>query len=168
MHEVHHQITAAGFTLLNEDALESLRILLGVPLWGAELDENTLPAEAGIEDRAVSFAKGCYIGQEVVSRVRSVGHVNRQLCGLRAQDASPLYAGMRLVLPDEAGGKEVGRITSAAPSAGHGGAAFVALGYVRREFAQPGVALDAVSAPATEDATPPCRVEVCPLPFPLK
>ena len=146
-HEVHARVSAAGFTELNEDALESLRILLGVPRWGAELDENTLTAEAGIEDRAVSFSKGCYIGQEVVSRVRSVGHVNRHLCGLRALDSSPLYPGMRLFLADDAGGKEIGRITSAAPSAGHGGAAFVALGYLRRDSALPGTVLDAISPP---------------------
>ncbi len=167
-HEVHARVSTAGFTLLNEDALESLRILRGVPLWGAELDENTLPAEAGIEDRAVSFTKGCYIGQEVVSRIKSVGHVNRQLCGLRALDASPLYAGMRLVAPDDIGGKEIGRVTSAAPSAGHGGAAYVALGYVRRDFAPPGAMLDALAPAdaAAEDSPPPCRVEVCSLPFP--
>lgn len=167
-HEVHARISAAGFTLLNEDALESLRILRGVPLWGAELDENTLPAEAGIEERAVSFTKGCYIGQEVVSRIKSVGHVNRQLCGLRALDASPLYAGMRLVAPDDIGGKEVGRVTSGAPSAGHGGAAYVALGYVRRDSARPGTLLDTLAPAdaAAEDSPPPSRVEVCSLPFP--
>ena len=167
-HEVHARISAAGFTLLNEDALESLRILCGVPVWGAELDENTLPAEAGIEDRAVSFTKGCYLGQEVVSRIKSVGHVNRQLCGLRALDASPLYAGMRLFRVDAASGdKEMGRLTSAAPSAGHGGAAFVALGYVRREAAQPGTALDALppAGVSAGDSSPPCRLEVCTLPF---
>ncbi len=173
---VHAALTPAGYTQLNDDALESLRILLGVPRWGAELDETVLPAEAGIEDRAVSFSKGCYIGQEVVSRVRSVGHVNRHLCGLRATDASPLYAGMRLHAAEDAGGREIGRITSAAPSAGHGGAAFVALGYVRREHAAPGTTLAAVLPPtevsgeaagegADEGAPPPCRVEVAALPF---
>ncbi len=169
-HEIHARVSGAGFTELNEDALESLRILLGVPSWGAELDENTLPAEAGIEDRAVSFSKGCYIGQEVVSRIRSVGHVNRHLCGLRALDSSPLYAGMRLFPVDEATGKEVGRITSAAPSAGHGGAAFVALGYLRRDAAPLGAMLDAVSLPdsSSEEVPPPCRVTVCPLPFPFQ
>ena len=90
---VHERLALLGVTQLNEDALESLRILLGVPRWGAELDENTMPAEAGLEERAVSYSKGCYLGQEVVSRVKSVGHVNRQLRGLRALDASPLYAG---------------------------------------------------------------------------
>ena len=175
--EVRERLHAMGVTLLNEDALESLRILCGVPQWGTELDENTMPAEAGLEERAVSYAKGCYIGQEVVSRVKSVGHVNRQLRGLRALDASPLYAGMILSPVDAApGGREAGRITSAAPSAGHGGAAFVALGYVRRGWETPGTLLDAVLLPeppdpfdgpgAAESAeTPPCRVEVCSLPF---
>ena len=167
-HAIHHRLSVAGYTELNEDALASLRILLGVPLWGAELDENTLPAEAGIEERAVSFSKGCYIGQEVVSRIRSVGHVNRQLCGLRALDSSPLYAGMRLFRADETSSKEIGRVTSAAPSAGHGGAAFVALGYVRRGAAQPGTEFDAASPTdtAVDSAAPPsCRVVVCSLPF---
>lgn len=166
----------ARYTELNDDALLSLRILLGVPAWGAELDENVLPAEAGIEDRAVSFSKGCYIGQEVVSRVRSVGHVNRVLRGLRAEDASPLYPGMQLYAAGDAGGKAVGRITSAAAGGGHGGAAFVALGYVRRELAAAGTELAAVAPPGDpsqaaeggslgEAAPPPCRVQVCGLPF---
>ena len=161
----------AGFTELNDDAAEAWRIVAGVPRWGAELDENTMPAEAGIEERAVSYAKGCYIGQEIVSRVKSVGHVNRQLRGLRALDSSPLFAGMTLHAPgagDGQLGREIGRITSAAASAGHGGAQFIALGYVRREFIAPGILLEAV-LPATpggeSDATPPCRVEVCVLPF---
>ncbi len=177
--EIRARLHGLGVTLLNDDALESLRILLGVPQWGAELDESVLPAEAGLEDRAVSFTKGCYLGQEVVSRVKSVGHVNRQLCGLRALDASPLYAGMILRPVDAVSeARDAGRITSAAPSAGHGGAAFVALGYVRRGWETPGTRLDAVLPPETPEATeasdsydgsteppPPCRVEVCALPF---
>ena len=168
--QMHH----ARYTELNEDALESLRVLAGVPRWGADLDENTLPAEAGIEERAVSFSKGCYIGQEVVSRVRSVGHVNRNLCGLKATDASPLYAGMNLYAAGDESGKAIGRITSAAASAGHGGAAYVALGYVRRERSEAGTLLDAVLPPGGSEgdagaldvaAPPPCRVEVCRLPF---
>ncbi len=171
----------AGFTELNADAVEAWRIVAGVPRWGAELDENTMPAEAGVETRAVSFTKGCYIGQEIVSRVKSVGHVNRQLRGLRALDSSPLYEGMALFAapgdnaPDSPA-KEVGKITSAAPSAGHGGAHFIALGYVRRGWETPGTVLDAIMRPAdappetlTDDesnvTTPPCRVEICTLPF---
>ncbi len=174
----------AGFTELNDDAAEAWRIVSGVPRWGAELDENTMPAEAGVEERAVSYTKGCYIGQEIVSRVKSVGHVNRHLRGLRALDSSPLYGGMILLsAPAEnaegaATAKEIGRITSAAPSAGHGGAEFIALGYVRRGWETPGTLLDAVSVAhpsavgaetaSSDDSdvtTPPCRVEVCALPF---
>ena len=182
-HAAIHRCLHGGFTELNADAAEAWRIITGVPRWGAELDENTMPAEAGVEARAVSYTKGCYIGQEIVSRVKSVGHVNRHLRGLRALDSSPLYEGMSL-LPAPAEGvegvtaKEIGRITSAAPSAGHGGAEFVALGYVRRGWETPGTLLDAVSvsrpaaagteAAADDDSevtTPPCRVEVCALPF---
>lgn len=179
------QLLHAGFTELNADAFEAWRIVAGVPRWGAELDENTMPAEAGVEERAVSYAKGCYIGQEIVSRVKSVGHVNRQLRGLRALDSSPLYEGMVLLaVADDVEaqpGKVIGRITSAAPSAGHGGAQFVALGYVRRGWETPGTLLDAVLRPETvapdgestpeaadeesDVTTPPCRVEVCALPF---
>ena len=160
-----------GFTELNADAAEAWRIVTGIPRWGAELDENTLPAEAGLDERAVSYTKGCYIGQEVVSRIKSVGHVNRRLRGLRALDSSPLYEGM-ILRPAPAGGaadgepaKDVGRITSAAPAAGHGGADFLALGYVRRGWETPGTVLDALLIASPQEATPPCRVEVCALPF---
>ena len=180
--EVRASIHAAGFTLLNDDGLESLRITAGVPRWGAELTPDTMPAEAGIEERAVSFAKGCYIGQEVVSRVKSVGHANRLLCGLRALDASPLYPGMKL-LPDTAAtdapaadatagtpapARPVGEITSAAPAAGHGGAHYLALALVRRTSATPGTRLLALVPADPADASasvPPCPVEICALPF---
>ena len=172
--EVRARVHTAGFTLLNEDAAESLRISAGVPRWGAELDENTLPAEAGIEERAVSYTKGCYIGQEVVSRIKSVGHVNRHLHGLRALDNSPLFPGM-VLLPAEgsdaaaSAAKPVGTITSAASSSGHGGGAYLALGYVRRGSETPGTRLSAISLPDPTDdsgvASAPCPVEVCALPF---
>ena len=172
--EVRARVHTAGFTQLNEDDAESLRVSAGVPRWGAELDENTLPAEAGIEERAVSYTKGCYIGQEVVSRIKSVGHVNRSLRGARALDASPLYPGMILLSAGadgnpEPGGKPVGRLTSTAAASGHGGATYLALGYVRRGWEEPGTRLLAVSPPDPNDAAlalpPPCPVEVCALPF---
>lgn len=172
--EVRARVHSAGFTLLNEDAAESLRISAGVPRWGTELDENTLPAEAGIEERAVSYTKGCYIGQEIVSRIKSVGHVNRQLRGLRALDDSPLYPGMLLIQAGELDApvsavKPVGGITSAASSSGHGGGKYLALGYVRRGSEAPGTRLLAISPPDPTDesavASAPCPVEVCSLPF---
>ena len=66
-------VLAADARFLDAAELETRRILAGVPKWGAELDENTMPAEAGLEARAVSYSKGCYIGQEVVSRVQKCG-----------------------------------------------------------------------------------------------
>lgn len=68
-----------SLTIANEDEIERLRIERLVPRWGAELGPDTLPAEAGLDRDAVDFHKGCYLGQEVVSRVQSVGHVNRSL-----------------------------------------------------------------------------------------
>jgi len=64
---------------ITADELEQLRVEQCIPLWGAELTPDTLPAEAGLDATAVDFHKGCYIGQEVVSRIRSVGHANRSL-----------------------------------------------------------------------------------------
>ncbi len=174
---------SATFALLDAGALETRRILAGVPRWGAELDENTMPAEAGLEERAVSFTKGCYIGQEVVSRVKSVGHVNRQLRGLRSLPAQPavgLGPGQSL-FPAEAGsgGREAGRVTSVAPDPADGAApeSRIALAFVRRGWetagtmlvAQPAPSQDSspgFSAPAgTELPSEATQVVVCELPF---
>ncbi len=74
-----------GMAEASADEIEVLRISRGVPLWGQELDENTLPQEAGLDRMTVDFMKGCYVGQEVVSRLKSVGRVNRHLCGFRGE-----------------------------------------------------------------------------------
>ena len=78
--------------MAGEDIAETLRIEAGVPRWGAELNEDTLPPEAGLDRAAIDYHKGCYIGQEVISRIKSVGHVNRSLTGFAS--AAPLAAGM--------------------------------------------------------------------------
>lgn len=136
--------------LLNGLQAETVRILAGIPAWGAELGEDTLPAEADLEGRAVDFAKGCYIGQEVVSRIKSVGHVNWNLRGFRSVGAH-LRAAVSLTSAD---GKVIARITSVVPSLdGSGG---LALGYVRRGYETPGTILPAEAG----------EVEVCSLPFP--
>ena len=120
---------SAKFQLLDERLVESLRIEAGIPRWGRELDENTLPPEAGLERTHIDYEKGCYIGQEVISRLKSIGHVNRRLAGFVARDSGALQAGMRLFAPgDDA--VEIGTLTSAAWS-------FtlekpVALGYLKR------------------------------------
>jgi tRNA-modifying protein YgfZ len=106
-----------------EEELELLRIRAGTPAWGKEIDERILPAEAGLTERAVSFTKGCYPGQEPIARLYYRGHANRSLRVLRF-DAVPAVE-TELVYE----GRTVGRITSAAAT--EDGA--VALGYVRRE-----------------------------------
>jgi tRNA-modifying protein YgfZ len=103
--------------------LELLRIRAGTPAWGKEIDDRVLPAEAGLTERAVSFTKGCYPGQEPIARLHYRGHANR---GLRVLSLDALPAPDAEIVYD---GKPVGRITSAA--AGAEGA--VALAYVRRE-----------------------------------
>jgi folate-binding protein YgfZ len=97
------------------------------------MDDRNLAPEAGIESRAISYTKGCYIGQEVISRLRSIGQVTRSLRGLELEDAAgPLpQRGDRLVLGD----REVGYLTSAVQSPSLGRA--IGLGYVRREVAEP-------------------------------
>jgi folate-binding protein YgfZ len=111
------------------DALELARIEAGIPRFGADMDETNLPQETGIEGRAVSFTKGCYIGQEVINRVRTFGQVSRALRGLRLPDALPALPARGDKLFHE--GKEVGHLTSAAKSTRLN--ANLALGYVRKE-----------------------------------
>jgi folate-binding protein YgfZ len=131
----------AGLPELDPVAYEVLRIRAGVPRMGAELDESTIPAATGAVERAVSFTKGCYTGQELVARIDARGdRVPTRLRGLVA--AGPLEVGAAVTRD----GRDVGRVTSAA-----GG---VALAYVRRE----------VEPPAdVEVGGRPARVEVLPL-----
>jgi tRNA-modifying protein YgfZ len=101
-----------------DEQLERLRIEAGTPVWGRELDETILPAEAGLDATHVSFTKGCYPGQEPIARLHYRGRPNRRLAVLEVQNAAP---GDEIFL----GEKAVGRVTSAVPG--------LALGYVRRE-----------------------------------
>jgi folate-binding protein YgfZ len=145
----------AGQVILDETLAELIRIEAGVPRWGYELDENTLPPEAGLEATHIDYHKGCYIGQEVISRLKSVGHVNRQLIGFVAEDsAASLEPGMSLFAnPAQTAGPEetataartIGILTSTAYSF-----AFekpIALGYLKR--GSPSGALFARRADAT-------------------
>jgi folate-binding protein YgfZ len=114
-------------THLFGDELEAFRIANGVPLWGRELKEGILPPEAGLDATDVSYQKGCYIGQEVISRIKSAGKVNKRLVRVElAADSSP--DDLRLL--DENGAEEVGEITSVSPGASDG--IRVALAYVKR------------------------------------
>jgi aminomethyltransferase len=120
---------AVGWT-----AFETARIEAGVPRFSADMDETNIPLECGIESRAIVYNKGCYIGQEVINRIHSVGHVTRELRALRlATDLESLpKKGDKLFHA----GKEVGYVTSAVKSPAFN--AHIALGYVRREANQIG------------------------------
>jgi folate-binding protein YgfZ len=118
-------------------AFEIARIEAGLPRFGADMDETLLPLECGIEDRAVSYNKGCYIGQEVLNRIHSFGHVTKELRGLWLADDLP-------GLPQKGdklfhAGKEMGFVTSAVKSPML--KASIALGYVRKEANQIGTEL---------------------------
>ena len=111
---------------IGEDELERLRILARTPRLGREVDDRVMPAEAGLDQRAISFTKGCYPGQEPVARLHYRGHPNRGLRVLSLEGGScPTYDAEL-----ELEGKVVGRVTSAARDPEHG---IVALAYVRRE-----------------------------------
>jgi len=139
------------------DCAEGLRIERGIPRWGYELSEEIIPTEANLESRAVDYAQGCYIGQEVISRMKMSGQTNKRLCGLVADQE--LHAGMRL-LAEAGDGKDVGWISSAAKSARAG--KHIALGFVKRGFNEVGRQLLASNAPTGEQRI---RVSIVGLPF---
>lgn len=116
------------------EALESLRIEAGIPRYGPDMGEDTIPLEAGLLN-ALSFNKGCYIGQEIVERARSRGHVNWKLTGLFVEAPQPPLQGEKLL----SAGKEIGEVTSACVSPTLGKT--IALAYLRREVSEPGTQL---------------------------
>lgn len=129
-----HPVAPHGAFAVSTDAYEAARIEAGFPRHGAELDERTVPAEAGLVEASVSFTKGCYTGQELVARIDSRGsNVPRHLRGLRLSGpAAPgelLYRPAPAAKGDVREAKEVGRLTSVARSPKRG---WVALGYVGR------------------------------------
>ncbi|HEU4462161.1 MAG TPA: glycine cleavage T C-terminal barrel domain-containing protein [Solirubrobacterales bacterium] len=123
---VHAALTDAGAVEVSPEAAEILRIETGRPRFGAEMGTATMPAEAGIVEQAVSFTKGCYIGQETVARLHYKGKPNRHLRGLRF--SGPARLGESLVF----GEKEVGTVGSAALSPAFGP---IGLAILRREAA---------------------------------
>lgn len=135
------------------EAWQVVRIEAGIPMMGRELTDRTIPAEAGVVDRAVSFTKGCFTGQELVARIDSRGgNVPRRLRGVVVMSGAGLPPAGAVVMVD---GKDVGSLTSVAASPGGDGA--VALAYVRREVDPPAggeVRWDGGSCPARVDALP--------------
>jgi folate-binding protein YgfZ len=132
-------LTARGAEPVPEAAVEALRVEHGRPRYGVDLDNTTIPQEAGLNERAVSFEKGCYVGQETVARLFYKGKPNRHLRGVRL--SAPVEPGTELT----AGGRVVGRLGSVADSPEHGP---IGLALVRREV-EPGAEVSAGAASAT-------------------
>jgi folate-binding protein YgfZ len=137
-------LLAAGAVPAGSDALELQRIVSGVPRYGMDIRERDLPQETE-QARALNFNKGCYVGQEIVERIRSRGAVHRKFTGFVADGALPIAAGTKIL----AGEKEVGEITSAASVQLNGREKTIALGYIRREAGVPGREVTIGTARAT-------------------
>jgi tRNA-modifying protein YgfZ len=146
-------LTAAGAVEATLDDFEVTRIEAGVPRFGVDMDTDTIPLEAGIEDRAISRTKGCYVGQEVIVRVLDRGHgrVAKRLVQLVFDPGAPVPAHGASV---QSGGREIGRVTSAvfSPRLDR----VVALAYVHREFTSAGtqVSVDDARAGVRESGAP--------------
>jgi folate-binding protein YgfZ len=142
---VRGALLAGGAVAVGEDAAEVLRVESGRPRYGVDLDDSVIPQEAGLNERAVSFTKGCYVGQETVARLHYRGKPNRHLRGLRL--SAPVATGEELRLDD----RVVGRIGSSVVSPTLGP---IALALVRRE-----------APPGTRVSTGEASAEVVELPF---
>ncbi|MGA2904451.1 MAG: glycine cleavage T C-terminal barrel domain-containing protein [Candidatus Korobacteraceae bacterium] len=141
-------LTSAGATPVGSDALEMYRIARGVPRYGIDLRERDLAQETG-QQHALSFTKGCYIGQEIVERIRARGNVHRTFIGFEVQGGPP-QPGTKVRAND----KDVGEITSAARVPFPSGERTLALGYLRREVATPGAVVQIGGQSATVRTLP--------------
>jgi tRNA-modifying protein YgfZ len=155
-HDAVRDELASRYVFIDSAAADVMRIEQGLPRWGHELTDEIIPVEANLEQRTIDYQKGCYIGQEVISRIKMSGQTNKRLCGLISLNNTPLQPGMKLVDPSVPG-KEAGWVTSATRSRRVGRE--VALGYVKRGFNNPASNLNALSPNG------PIPVEVVSLPF---
>ncbi len=138
----------AGATLCEAAAVESARLEAGFPLFGVDITADNLPQEVNRDSQAISFKKGCYLGQETVARIDAIGHVNRLIVGIR-------FGGSRIPTTNEpllAANQEVGHITSAAWSPRLQSP--LALAYVRRSHAKTGTSLESATGPAAVISLP--------------
>jgi len=140
----------AGAAPLDDRTADAIRIEGGVPLFHRDMDEDTIPLEAGIEPRAISLTKGCYVGQEVIIRVLHRGHgrVAKKLAGLSIDGNGVPAEGTTVV----SGDREIGRVTSSTWSPALERP--IALAYVHRDFVEPGTKVSVDGAPAEVTTLP--------------
>jgi len=126
------ELTKAGAKPVSADVLETLRIEAGIARYGMDMDETNVVTETNLDD-AVSFSKGCYIGQEIIARIKYRGHVAKKLTGVILENDLTLERGVRILADEE---KEIGRVTSStlSPSLRR----TIALGYVKYDYLTPG------------------------------
>ena len=148
---IRQALAGAGAETASSEDFETLRIERGRPHYGADMTEDTIPLEAGLEERAISRTKGCYVGQEVIVRVQDRGHgrVARRLVGFTLAADSPIPGAGAVV---HSGDREIGRITSATWSPAL--ARPIALGYVHRDFTDAGTHVSVAGADAIVSSLP--------------
>jgi folate-binding protein YgfZ len=146
LNDAWHALVAAGARPSGFEAREAWRVEAGLPRYGADMDERTLPLEANLAD-AISYTKGCYIGQEVVARATYRGHLNWTLAGVRLGE-EPLASGTELSFD----GAPAGRVLSGARSIRHRG--YLALARLRVEASAPGTQLATAGRPVVVSALP--------------
>lgn len=147
----HTTITWRDSLDVPDDVVETLRLEHGLAKWGVDMTEENLPPEAGLDRYGISYTKGCYLGQETIARIKSIGHVNKSLLVLRSDTAEAPAPGTEL----RAGDKAVGTVTSSgySPTLEKG----IALGYVQRQHARVGERL-AAGAGAVTIIEPPLQL----------
>ncbi len=149
---VKRLLIAAGATLGSAETFETLRIEAGTPVFGKDIDDNRFVMEIGFAPRAVSYAKGCYLGQEPIVMTRDrAGHVNRAFLGLKVLDGGPLAPGTKLFRD----GQEVGVVTSSCHSPRLG--APVALAYLKWKHQEPGTLMEAGTQAVEVLGLPPVK-----------
>jgi folate-binding protein YgfZ len=151
--DLQEALIAAGVAPVNEESAEVLRIEAGIPRYGIDMDESTVVTEANL-DEAVSFTKGCYVGQEIIVRIKHRGHVAKKLAGIVLEREATIEAGAKILSIDD---KEVGRVTSSTFSPKLDKT--IGLGYVKYDYLAAGTGVR-VSA---GDTNIPAKVSDLPL-----
>lgn len=137
---LRESLTAAGAQPIGSDTAETLRLEAGIPRFGIDMDETKVVTETNLDD-AVSFTKGCYIGQEIIARIKYRGHVAKKLTGVLLEQDAALASGAKLLSADD---KEIGSITSSTVSPRL--RKTIALGYVKYDYLEPGTKVKIISS----------------------